>query len=190
MKFTRLEIPDVILCEPKVFSDNRGYFTEVFKKNDLEKFLNQKIDFCQHNESLSSYGVLRGLHYQLAPYAQTKLVRVTKGSITDFAVDIRKGSPTFGKYVSCELSFENKKQLLVPRGFAHGFLVTSSEAVISYKLDNYYHPEFDRGIAYNDPSLAIHWGEDESIFKLSKRDSGLPLLKDAECYDYSNNYYE
>ena len=127
-----------------------GDTTEVFKKKDLENFLNRKVDFCQQNESLSSYGVLRGLHYQLAPYAQTKLVSVTKGSITDFAVDIRKNSPTFGKYVKCELSFENKKQLVVPRGFAHGFLVTSSEAVISYKLDNYYYPELERGIAYND----------------------------------------
>ena len=179
MKFTRLEIPEVILCEPKVFSDNRGYFNEVFKKTDLEKFLNRKINFCQHNESLSSYGVLRGLHYQLAPYAQTKLVRVTKGSITDFAVDIRKGSPTFGKHVSCELSFENKRQLLVPRGFAHGFLCLSEIADVNYLCTDFYNPKFENGLVWNDNDLEINWPKLESNkeYIISDKDKAYPTLK-------------
>jgi dTDP-4-dehydrorhamnose 3,5-epimerase len=123
MNFKRLAIPDVILCEPKVFGDDRGYFAETFRKDKLEAFLGHQIPFCQDNESKSSFGVLRGLHYQLTPHAQTKLVRVIQGSVLDVAVDIRKGSPTFGQHVAAELTAENKKQLLVPRGFAHGFVV-------------------------------------------------------------------
>jgi len=129
MKFTRLDIPDVIFCEPQVFGDERGYFIEAFRKDKLDKFLGYKINFCQDNESKSSFGVLRGLHYQLAPHAQSKLVRVISGAVLDVAVDIRKGSPYFGKHVAVELSEENKKQLFVPRGFAHGFVVLSEEAV-------------------------------------------------------------
>jgi dTDP-4-dehydrorhamnose 3,5-epimerase len=150
MECTRLAIPDVILCEPQVFGDDRGYFTETFRQDKLEDFLGYKIKFCQDNEAKSSYGVLRGLHYQLAPHAQTKLVRVITGSVLDVAVDIRKGFPSFGKHVVAELTGENKKQLLVPRGFAHGFFVLSEEATFAYKVDNYYSPECDRGITFKE----------------------------------------
>ena len=157
MNFTRLEIPDVILCEPKTLSDERGYFSETFREDKLEKFLGFKINFCQENQSKSSFGVLRGLHFQLAPYAQTKLVRVLQGTILDVSVDLRKDSPTFGKHVAIELSEENKKQIFIPRGFAHGFAVLSKEVVLAYKVDNYYHQVSERGIAYDDKSLAINW---------------------------------
>lgn len=189
MKFLRLEIPEVILCEPKVFGDERGYFTETFRQDKLDDFLGYKINFCQDNESKSSFGVLRGLHYQLAPHAQTKLVRVISGAVLDVAVDIRKGSPTFGKHVSVVLSKENKKQLLVPRGFAHGFVVLSEEAVFSYKVDNYYHPESDRGIAFNDKSLGIDWKLNSNELKLSEKDLKQPLFKNADYFNYTNKSY-
>ena len=190
MKFTRLDIPDVILCEPQVFDDGRGYFTEAFRKDKLDKFLGYSINFCQDNESKSSYGVLRGLHYQLAPHAQTKLVRVISGAVLDVAVDIRKGSPTFGKHVAVELSSENKKQLLVPRGFAHGFVVLSKEAIFAYKVDNYYAPDCDRGIAFNDNSLDIDWKIKPDVLQLSAKDLKQPLFKDADYFNYSINQYE
>ena len=190
MKFLRLEIPDVILCEPKVFGDERGYFTEAFRQDKLDDFLGYKINFCQDNESKSSFGVLRGLHYQLAPYAQTKLVRVIQGSVLDVAVDIRKDSPTFGQHVAVELTSENKKQLLVPRGFAHGFVVLSEEAVFSYKVDNYYHPESDRGIAFNDKSLEIDWKLNSNELKLSEKDLKQPLFKNADYFSHSIKLYE
>lgn len=189
MKFTRLEIPDVILCEPPVFGDERGYFIEAFRQDKLDKFLGYSINFCQDNESKSSYGVLRGLHYQLAPHAQTKLVRVITGSVLDVAVDIRNGSPYFGKHVSAELSAENKKQLLVPRGFAHGFVVLSEEAIFSYKVDNYYHPESDRGIAFDDAVLAIDWKLKENELQLSAKDLKQPLFKNADYFNYQINQY-
>ncbi|MFW2602062.1 dTDP-4-dehydrorhamnose 3,5-epimerase, partial [Aliarcobacter butzleri] len=157
MIFLKTSIPDVVVIEPKVHGDARGYFVETFRADKLEEFLGYKINFCQDNESKSSKGVLRGLHYQLAPFAQTKLVRVIKGKVLDVAVDIRKNSPTFGKYVAVLLSAENKKQLLVPRGFAHGFVVLEDDTVFAYKVDNYYSPECDRGIAYDDESLNIDW---------------------------------
>ena len=138
MNFKRLGIPEVILCQPQVFGDDRGYFSETFKQQSLDEFLGFNITFCQDNESKSAFGVLRGLHYQLPPFAQTKLVRVIKGKVLDVAVDIRKGSPTFGKHVAIELSETNKKQLLVPRGFAHGFVVLSEIAIFQYKCDNFY----------------------------------------------------
>lgn len=190
MKFTRLEIPDVILCEPQVFGDTRGYFSETFRQDKIDAFLGFNINFCQDNESKSSMGVLRGLHYQLAPYAQTKLVRVITGSVLDVAVDIRKGSPTFGQHVAVELSAENKKQLLVPRGFAHGFVVLSEEAIFSYKVDNYYHPESDRGIAFNDKSLGIDWKLNSNKLRLSEKDLKQPLFKNADYFKYSINQYE
>lgn len=190
MKFTRLEIPDLILCEPQVFGDDRGYFLEAFRQDKLNTFLEYKINFCQDNESKSSFGVLRGLHYQLAPYAQTKLVRVIKGSVLDVAVDIRKGSSTFGKHVAIELSAKNKKQLLVPRGFAHGFVVLSEEAIFAYKVDNYYHPEGDRGIAFNDKSLGIDWKLNSNELKLSEKDLKQPFFKNADYFNYSINQYE
>lgn len=189
MKFTRLNIPDVILCEPQVFGDDRGYFAETFRQDKLDAFLGFNINFCQNNESKSSFGVLRGLHYQLAPHAQTKLVRVIQGSVLDVAVDIREGSPTFGQHVAVELTAENKKQLLVPRGFAHGFVVLSEEAIFSYKVDNYYHPESDRGIAFNDKSLGIDWQLETSALQLSAKDTQQPLFKDATYFNYSINLY-
>lgn len=190
MKFTRLEIPDVILIEPHVFGDDRGYFSETFRQDKLDAFLEFKINFCQDNESKSSLGVLRGLHYQLAPHAQTKLVRVIQGSVLDVAVDIREGSPTFGQHLAIELSSENKKQLLVPRGFAHGFVVLSDEAVFAYKVDNYYSPECDRGIAFDDKSLGIDWKISPDALKLSPKDLKQPLFKDAKYFDYSLRLYE
>ena len=190
MKFTRFDIPDVIFCEPQVFGDERGYFIEAFRKDKLDKFLGYKINFCQDNESKSSFGVLRGLHYQLAPHAQSKLVRVISGAVLDVAVDIRKGSPYFGKHVAVELSEENKKQLFVPRGFAHGFVVLSEEAVFSYKVDNYYHPESDRGIAFNDKSLGIDWKLNSNELKLSEKDIKQPLFKNADYFDHSIKLYE
>eukprot|EP01156_Anaeramoeba_ignava_P011346 Anaeramoba_ignava/a482884_3.p1 GENE.a482884_3~~a482884_3.p1 ORF type:complete len:192 (+),score=1.04 a482884_3:324-899(+) len=190
MQFTRTQIPDVIICEPKVHGDSRGYFTETFREDKLEEFLGYKINFCQDNESKSSYGVLRGLHYQLPPYAQTKLVRVIKGKVLDVAVDIRQGSPTFGKYVSVELTEENKKQLLVPKGFAHGFVVLSEEAIFAYKVDNYYSPECDRGIAFDDRDLNIDWEIDYFKLQLSVKDTKQPLLKDTDdLFKYGINYY-
>ena len=134
MKFIRTEIPDVVIVEPKVHGDDRGYFVETFRQDKLEEFLGFKLGFCQDNESKSSYGVLRGLHYQMPPYSQTKLVRVIEGTVLDVAVDIREGSPTFGKHVAVELTGENKRQLFVPRGFAHGFVVLSESATFAYKL--------------------------------------------------------
>lgn len=190
MDYKRLEIPDIVLCEPKYHGDNRGYFSETFRIDTLNEFLGYKINFCQENESKSVKGVLRGLHYQLAPYAQTKLVRVIYGRVLDVAVDIRYGSPTFGKHISIELSEENKRQLLVPRGFAHGFIVLSDEAIFTYKVDNFYNPHYDRGVAFNDKSLSIDWKLNRDLIKLSEKDTKQPELKDAECFNYSCNLYE
>jgi dTDP-4-dehydrorhamnose 3,5-epimerase len=190
MKFTRFKIPDVILCEPEVFGDDRGYFAETFRQDKLDSFLGFNINFCQDNESKSSFGVLRGLHYQLAPHAQTKLVRVISGIVLDVALDIRQGSPTFGQHIAVELSSENKKQLLVPRGFAHGFVVLSKEATFAYKVDNYYAPECDRGIAFNDATLAIDWELKTSDLQLSVKDTQQSLFKDATYFNNLINLYE
>ena len=190
MKFTRLKIPDVILCEPKAFGDERGYFAETFRQDKLDAFLGFNINFCQDNESKSSFGVLRGLHYQLAPHAQTKLVRVIQGSVLDVAVDIRIGSPTFGQHVTVELTAENKKQLLVPRGFAHGFVVLSKQATFAYKVDNYYSPERDRGIAFDDSSLGIDWKINPDVLQLSPKDLKQPLFQDADFFNHSIKLYE
>ncbi len=190
MKFIRTEIPDVILIEPKVHGDDRGYFVETFRQDKLDEFLGYKIDFCQDNESKSKKGVLRGLHYQLHPFAQTKLVRVIKGKVLDVAVDIREGSPTFGKYISVVLSRDNKKQLLIPRGFAHGFVVLEDETIFSYKVDNYYSPKNDRGIFFNDMDLSIDWRLDSSELILSEKDKTQPLLKDTgDLFEYKVDYY-
>ena len=177
MKFSRAEIPDIIIIEPDVFTDERGYFFESFKQDELNDYLGYNINFCQDNESESSYGVLRGLHYQLNPYAQSKLVRVIKGKVLDVSVDIRIGSPTFGKHLAVELSEENKKQLFIPKGFAHGFVVLSETAIFCYKVDNYYDKESDRGIAYNDPNLEINWKIKNEDMKISNKDITLPSLR-------------
>ena len=191
MNFIRTNIPDVIIVEPKVHGDDRGYFVETFRQDLLEEFLGYKIKFCQDNESKSSKGVLRGLHYQLAPAAQTKLVRVIQGSVLDVAVDIRKGSPTFGQYVSVKLTGENKKQLLVPRGFAHGFVVLENDTTFAYKVDNYYSPENDRGISFDDIDLDIDWILDKEELNLSAKDKIQPKLSETnDIFKYSVNYYE
>ncbi|MDC3319540.1 dTDP-4-dehydrorhamnose 3,5-epimerase [Flavobacteriaceae bacterium] len=182
MNFTRLEIPEVILCQPKILSDERGYFSETFRQDKLEEFLGYSVNFCQENESKSSYGVLRGLHYQLTPYAQTKLVRVLQGTVLDVSVDLRKDSPTFGKHIAIELSEENKKQILIPKGFAHGFIVLSNEAILGYKVDNYYHQASERGIAYNDKSLAIDWKLNPKDILVSAKDANQVLFKNADLF--------
>ena len=190
MTFTRTAIPDVVIIEPKVHGDSRGYFVETFVSNKLEEFLGYQINFCQDNESKSSKGVLRGLHYQLPPHAQTKLVRVIYGRVLDVAVDIRKNSPTFGKYVAVELSGENKKQLLIPRGFAHGFVVLEDDTVFAYKVDNYYSPECDRGIAFDDESLNIDWILKKEELKLSEKDTKQPKLNETnDLFEFGVDYY-
>ena len=167
------------MIEPKVHNDARGYFMESFKQSEFEKHIGN-IHFIQDNESKSSFGVLRGLHYQLPPFAQSKLVRVIVGAVLDVAVDIRKGSPTFGQYVAVELSAENKRQFFVPRGMAHGFAVLSEEAIFSYKVDNVYAPQHERSILYNDPAIGINWTIPAEEVLLSEKDKLAPLLKEAE----------
>jgi len=182
MNFNRLEIPDVILCEPKTLSDDRGYFSETFRQDKLNEFLGYSVNFCQENESKSSFGVLRGLHYQIAPYAQTKLVRVLQGAVLDVSVDLRKDSPTLGKHIAIELSEENKKQIFIPKGFAHGFIVLTKEAVLAYKVDNYYHKVSERGIAYNDKNLAIDWKLKPEDIKVSLKDANQTLFEEADFF--------
>ena len=176
MKFIPQSIPDVVLIEPTVHGDNRGYFLETFRQDLFEEAIGGKINFIQDNESKSAKGVLRGLHYQLPPYTQAKLVRVIKGSVLDVAIDIRRSSPTFGQYVSVELTAENKHQLFVPHGFAHGFVVLSDNATFAYKVDNYYAPEHDKGIAFDDKDLAIDWQLPLEALQLSDTDKTHPTL--------------
>lgn len=177
MNFTKTEIPEVIIIEPKVFGDNRGYFLESYNQKEFESNIGA-VNFIQDNESKSVKGVLRGLHFQSPPFAQAKLVRCIKGKVLDVAVDIREGSPTYGKHVAVELSCDNKKQLFVPRGFAHGFVVLSDEAIFSYKVDNYYAPNHDSGIKWDDSDLNIDWNIDESDVNLSEKDKDLITFKD------------
>jgi dTDP-4-dehydrorhamnose 3,5-epimerase len=168
------------IIEPMVFEDNRGYFFESFNQNTFNKLIGQHINFIQDNESFSLKGTLRGLHYQKEEYAQAKLVRVIQGKVLDIAVDIRNGSKTFGQYVSVELSEENKKQLFIPRGFAHGFIVLSDTAVFSYKCDNFYNKESESGIIYNDKNLNIDWVLKESEFIISEKDMLLKPLNQIQ----------
>lgn len=181
MNFIEQEIPGVWIIEPAVFNDSRGYFFEAFKKSEFEQHVGN-VNFIQDNESKSSYGVLRGLHYQKGEFSQAKLVRVIKGEVLDVAVDIRKDSPTFGKHVAVLLSEENKKQFFIPRGFAHGFLVLSQEAIFTYKVDNIYAPQADAGVIYNDPTIGIQWNISEKDILLSEKDQKLPLLADAVLF--------
>ena len=179
MKFIIQTIPDVLLIEPVIHSDERGYFVETFKQKLLDEALGYKVNFIQDNESKStSKGVLRGLHFQSPPFSQNKLVRVIKGEVLDVAVDIRRNSPTFGKHVSVELSEKNKKQLFVPRGFAHGFIVLSEGAIFAYKVDAYYSAEHEEGIAYNDKDINIDWRILESEIILSNVDQKYSSLTD------------
>ncbi len=189
MKVQKTDIEGVLVLEPNVFKDERGYFLESYNKSKLPEEL-ANIDFVQDNESKSTFGVLRGLHYQLPPFAQSKLVRVIQGSVLDVAVDIRKGSPTFGQHVSVLLTDENKKQLFVPRGFAHGFVVLSETATFAYKCDNYYSPESDRGIRFDDPQLGIDWQIDASKVILSDKDQKQVLLSEAkDLFNYEEGLY-
>ena len=182
MEFKKTAIEGVYIIEPRVFNDSRGYFFEAWKKEEFEEHIG-KVEFVQDNESKSSYGVLRGLHYQKGDASQAKLVRVIKGKVLDVAVDIRKSSPTFGKYVMVELSDENKRQFFIPRGFAHGFLVLSDEAIFTYKVDNPYAPQADAGIRWNDPDVGIEWPIDPKDVQTSEKDLKQPFLRDAELFD-------
>ncbi|MGC8803931.1 MAG: dTDP-4-dehydrorhamnose 3,5-epimerase [Bacteroidales bacterium] len=176
-------IADLYILEPKVFRDERGYFTELFNQKKFQE-LGFTYQFIQDNQSSSTYGVIRGLHYQLAPFAQTKLVRAVRGRIFDVAVDLRKGSPTFGKWYGVELSEDNFRQLLIPRGFAHGFSVLSETAIVHYKCDNLYHPQSERGINYNDPILAIDWQVPHDRAIVSPKDRMWPNFDKAEMNFY------
>ncbi len=182
MQYIETDIKGVYVIEPRVFNDARGYFMEAWKQTEFEEHIG-KVQFIQDNESKSSYGVLRGLHYQKGAASQAKLVRVIKGRVLDVAVDIRRSSPTFGKHVMVELSEDNKRQFFIPRGFAHGFLVLSDEAIFIYKVDNPYAPQQDAGIRWNDPELGIEWPIDPTDVQTSEKDMKQPLLKDAELFD-------
>ena len=189
MKVIKTAIDDVVIIEPDVFGDSRGYFFESYSH---KRFCAQvrEVNFVQDNESKSRYGVLRGLHFQKGKDAQSKLVRVVKGRVLDVAVDIRKGSPTFGKYVAVELTEDNHRQFFVPRGFAHGFAVLSEEAIFQYKCDNLYAPESEGAIIWNDPEIGIDWGLAAEDVVLSPKDMCHPMLKDApELFDYNVDYY-
>ena len=189
IKIIKTSIPEVLVLEPQVFGDARGYFMESWSHRDFDAAV-RPVKFVQDNESRSSYGVLRGLHFQKGACAQSKLVRVIEGRVLDVAVDIRKGSPSFGRYVKVELSGENHRQCFVPRGFAHGFVVLSPVAVFQYKCDFPYAPEAEAAIAWNDPSLGIDWGIPEADILLSQRDRSHPFLADApELFDYNIDYY-
>ena len=179
MEIIKTDIEGLIIIKPKIFEDNRGYFFESFNKQTFENN-GLNYNFIQDNESKSSYGVIRGLHYQLAPHAQTKLVRVLEGKVLDVAVDLRKGSPTFGKWHSVELSAENKIQFLIPQGFAHGFSVLSETAIFAYKCDNLYNKDSERGINFNDKSLNIDWGIPAEKAIISAKDKVLPCINDAD----------
>ncbi len=180
MKYIQTEIAGLWIIEPKVLSDSRGYFMESFKQEVFNQNVG-KVDFIQENESGSSRGVLRGLHYQLAPYSQAKLVRVIEGTVLDVAVDLRKGSPTFGKYMAVELSGQNKRQFYIPQGFAHGFHVLSERAVFTYKVDNPYMPSHERSLSFDDPQIGIDWQitDPENVI-LSEKDKSAPLLAEAD----------
>ena len=182
MEFKETDIEGVYIIEPRVFNDSRGYFFEAWKKGEFESHIGI-VDFIQDNESKSSYGVLRGLHYQRGEYSQAKLVRVIRGRVLDVAVDIRRSSPTFGRHVMVELSEDNKRQFFIPRGFAHGFLVLSPEAIFTYKVDNIYAPQAEAGIRWDDPELGIEWPIDPQQVLTSDKDMKQPLLRDAELFD-------
>ncbi len=183
MRYIDTEIEGVFVVEPQVFGDERGYFLETFRREDFERHVGSPVDFVQENESKSTRGVLRGLHYQRGEASQAKLVRVVSGQVLDVAVDLRRHSPTFGRHVAVQLSGENKRQLFIPRGFAHGFLVLSPEAVFAYKVDNRYAPEAECSIRFDDPTLAIQWPIAPGEMLLSPKDlRGLPF-SEAELFD-------
>lgn len=183
MDYKKTEIEGVYIIQPKVFKDNRGYFMETFRQSDFDAGIGRHVEFIQDNESKSSRGVLRGLHYQKGEASQAKLVRVIKGRVVDVVVDIRRSSKTFGRYVMVELSEENKTQFFIPRGFAHGFLVLSDEAIFTYKVDNAYAPQQEASIRYDDPDIAIEWPMDMAEVITSEKDMNARWLRDAETFD-------
>ena len=185
MKITDIEVipqilPDILLIKPKAYKDQRGYFAETYIKKNYDIILKDKINFIQDNESMSKKNVLRGLHYQIPPYEQSKLIKIIKGEILDICVDIRIKSKTFGKYVAIKMSSTRLEQLYIPKGFAHGFLVLSNEVIFSYKVDNYYSPKHQRGINFNDPLISINWGTNRSKFIISEKDKLLPYIKNIK----------
>lgn len=189
MEVIKTDIEGVVIIEPRIFNDDRGYFYESFSQREFEEKV-CRTTFVQDNQSKSSYGVLRGLHFQKPPYCQSKLVRCIKGAVLDVAVDIRKGSPTFGKYVAVELTEENHRQFFVPRGFAHGFAVLSEEAVFQYKCDNFYCKESEGSVAWNDPDLAIDWRIPSDKVLLSEKDKLSKNIREAEyLFDYNEKLY-
>ena len=189
MKIIETAIEDVVIIEPRLFKDERGYFFESFSQREFEEKI-RKISFVQDNDSKSSYGVLLGLHFQKPPYAQRNLVRVIKGAVLDVAVDIRKGSPTFGKHVAVKLTEENHLQLFIPRGFAHGFSVLSQEVIVQYKCDNFYAPQSEGALAWDDSDLNINWRIPTNQIILSEKDKHHEKLKDASwLFDYNTNLY-
>ena len=190
MELIKTDIDGVVILKPRVFEDSRGYFFESYSKRVFDELIGHPVDFVQDNESSSSYGVMRGLHFQLPPFSQSKLVRCVRGSVLDVAVDLRKGSPTYGRHVSVILSEENLLQFFVPRGFAHGFAVLSETAVFQYKCDNYYHPEAEGGISITDPSLGIDWHIDPSRAILSEKDTRHETLDHFESpFDINIDLY-
>ena len=190
MGVIKTELEGVLILEPKVFGDERGYFFESYNKQRFQQEVGMDIEWVQDNESKSCYGVLRGLHFQKGKDAQSKLVRVVKGRVLDVTVDIRKGSPTFGKYVAVELSEDNHRQLFIPRGFAHGFVVLSKEAIFQYKCDNLYAPASEGAIAWNDPQIGIDWGIPVEDVILSEKDKHHPLLADVpQLFDITDKLY-
>lgn len=178
MRVLKTDIEGVLIVEPTVYGDARGYFMESFSERDFGAATGLNVKFVQDNESRSKRGVLRGLHFQREPYAQAKLVRVVQGRVLDVAVDIRPGSATFGKYVAVELSADNHRQLFIPKGFSHGYVVLEEGTVFQYKCDEYYHPESEDGIAWNDPQIGIEWGVEESEIILSEKDTNRKLLRE------------
>ncbi len=183
MNIIKTSIPEVVVFEPKVFGDHRGYFLESFRQDVIDEHLG-KVQFVQDNQSKSSYGVLRGLHFQRSPFTQAKLVTCLSGKVLDVAVDMRVGSPTYGQHVAQELTADNHLQMYVPHGFAHGFVVLSETAVFAYKCDNYYAPAYDGGIRFDDPALGIDWRIPHADMKLSEKDLKQPLLKDTPVFTY------
>ena len=189
MKVIKTDIEGVVILEPRLFEDERGYFFEAFSEREFAEKV-RECHFVQENEAYSTYGVVRGLHFQRPPHAQSKLVRVVKGRVLDVVVDIRKGSPTFGKHIAVELSAENHRQLFIPRGFAHGYSVLSEEALLEYKCDNYYAPASEGAIVWNDPALAIDWQLPTESVILSDKDLKNPALAECEAlFDYNETLY-
>ena len=190
MEVIRTDIPDVVIIDPRVFGDSRGYFFESWSQREFDALV-RPVRFVQDNESSSSYGVVRGLHFQKGAFSQSKLVRVVEGTVLDVAVDIRRGSPTFGRHVAVELDADSHRQLFIPRGFAHGFSVLSQHAVFQYKCDNYYAPQAESAIAWNDPALGIDWRVSEGDAILSEKDRRHPLLADCpDLFDYGSDLYQ